>query len=785
MALVSSAIPNLVNGVSQQPYVLRLSSQGELQENGNATVAEGLKKRPPSLHVAKLFDTSLETGYIHVINRDENEQYIVTMTNGDLKVHDIDGTPYVVNFPDGKSYLNSTEASTSFRAVTIADFTFILNNQVTVQEGTSYAATRPYEALVAIRQGNYGKTYRIVINGYTYAEYQTPVGATASDAPSIDTTHIATQLNNNFNRSTGFACYQFGTTLHIVGPSDFSIAVQDGFNGNATVTLKSRAQKFSDLPLYAPENFTIEVVGDPSSHFDNYFVKYVKNINGDGVGVWQETLKPGIKLNLSNATMPHVLVRETNGTFTFRKAGWGERVAGDEESSPFPSFVGFKLADLFFYRNRLGVLSEENVVFSKAGEFFDFFPSTVTTVLDSDPIDIAVSHTKVSILRHAVPFNQELMLFSAQTQFTLEAGELLTPKSVSINQSTEFECSVKVRPVGAGRNVFFCVNKGDWSGVREYFVDGQTKTNDAADVTAHVPRYIPKNPLKIAAATNEDLLAILSADERGSLFIYRYYWSGDEKLQSSWSKWTFGKQDRILAIEFIETKLFVIVARPDGTYLERINVELGSLDGASTPYRISLDRKIPLVGGSTFIDGGAKHTSLTVPYVADTVNDQYAVVILDGDNAGQILDVTKKDGVYRILGNYDGTNVMFGRRYKFKYRFSTPVVKEDGVGGGVQSVTSGRLQIRRFTVTYQESGAFEAIVTPRGRAPYTYRFTGRVTGDMTNKLGETSLPTGQFMFPVMSRNLDVTIDIENDSPLPLTLLNAGWDGYFTNHTQRL
>ena len=59
MALVSRSIPNLVQGVSQQPEVLRLTSQASEQINGYSSVVEGLKKRPPTEYVAKLSSSSL------------------------------------------------------------------------------------------------------------------------------------------------------------------------------------------------------------------------------------------------------------------------------------------------------------------------------------------------------------------------------------------------------------------------------------------------------------------------------------------------------------------------------------------------------------------------------------------------------------------------------------------------------------------------------------------------------------------------------------------------------
>ena len=45
MPLISRTIPNLVQGISQQPEILRLNSQGTSQVNGFSSVVEGLKKK--------------------------------------------------------------------------------------------------------------------------------------------------------------------------------------------------------------------------------------------------------------------------------------------------------------------------------------------------------------------------------------------------------------------------------------------------------------------------------------------------------------------------------------------------------------------------------------------------------------------------------------------------------------------------------------------------------------------------------------------------------------------
>ena len=114
MALISSSIPNFANGVSQQPFTLRLASQGELQENGLSTVSQGLKKRPPTKHLKKISATPLADCFIHTINRDPTERYVAVFTNGNLQIYDVDGNAQTVSFPDGTSYLSATTPSEAY-----------------------------------------------------------------------------------------------------------------------------------------------------------------------------------------------------------------------------------------------------------------------------------------------------------------------------------------------------------------------------------------------------------------------------------------------------------------------------------------------------------------------------------------------------------------------------------------------------------------------------------------------------------------------------------------------
>ena len=179
MALVSSTIPNLIGGVSQQPASIRLKTQGSAQINGISDVVDGLQKRPGSEHIAKISTSSLSGAFIHALKRDEDEAYIVVFTgtgtdvSDRIKVFNKSGVAKTVNVKDSsdvtvtsgtlydeiKAYLAAGTPQTSFAATTIADYTFVLNNTITVTKSSTVGSNRNPEALVYIATGDYGTDY--------------------------------------------------------------------------------------------------------------------------------------------------------------------------------------------------------------------------------------------------------------------------------------------------------------------------------------------------------------------------------------------------------------------------------------------------------------------------------------------------------------------------------------------------------------------------------------------------------------------------------------------------
>lgn len=801
MSLISGSIPNLINGVSQQPSSLRLKTQAQKQINGLSTVVEGLKKRPPTEHIRKLDGTSdLTNAFVHVMRRDENEWYYLIITDNNIRVIDKDGAD--MPMVGGAGYLSGiSQPQTQISATTIADFTFILNKTKTVEAGTSLTQNRNPESLIYVKQGDYKTDYIVSVyneNGSTKAtaSLTTQDSSNASNASDIRTNTIASRLRNTLNGVSGLTASLYGSVVYLTRTDgqDFRIKCTDSRGDRFLLGFKDQTSDYVGLPTDGPTGFQIRVTGDSAEGQDDYYVQ-LADPAGFGQKVWKETVAQGIVKGLNPDTMPHQLIRAPDGYFVFAPASggfydyqshtivttepshndwielpeWFEREVGDDDTNPMPSFVDYEISDIFFHRNRMGLLADENVILSESGNYYNFFASTVLTALDSNPVDVAVSNNQVSILRHAIPFSEQLLIFSDLTQFVMKSTDILTPETVSIDVTTQFEASLRAKPVSAGKYVFFATKRGKWSGMREYFVESDNETNDAADITSHVPSFIEGEVRSLTASSNEDSLLVLTDDQPNNIFIYRYYWSGSEKLQSSWSVWDMGA--RVLACDFNLSEIIMLIQRDDGVYLEKLNLSTDRAevdtaftnnDGDEIKFGVNLDRRVTL---RTPAQAG-EFTS--VPYTAPSD-------LIYVSKRGRIIEASD------VAAELALDNPVFaGTPYRFEYVFSEQVIKEEN-----EPITIGRVQLRNFNLVYNDTGFFETRVTPKKRDTSVSTFGGRIVGGFSNVIGYASIASGTFRFPVLSKSDQVEIKIQSDSFLPCVFQSAEWEAFYTLRSRRL
>ena len=968
MPLITSAIPNLINGVSQQPPALRLASQAEEVVNCMSSPVEGLKKRPPLNNVARLFTENKSTvrPFVHMVSRTDAINYIVIIQDGAIKVANLDGTLVTPATPDGVSYLDVTgHPSEHFRVASIADYTFIVNKEKEVAMSTdlSPATITDPTAMVFIKVANYDTEYSVTLGGTTKTYTTPPAGgeqiecsysqaansssvlvnatahglvtgdkikitfATASGGiagtyevtsasanqfyytagtqndssnnsgnctvvpqKKLSTVDIADELADQLNTISGYTVNNDDYIIHIKKDdgSDYEVTSKDDKTGEGTKAIKGVVDDLDDLPIKGYEGFIVKVQGSQATRYDDYYVKFTVNkdyatLGEYGDGVWRETVAPGIQYRFDEATMPHVLIRNSNGTFTFQKyikqetsatyaqsgttvtvtktdhgldsgtllfvrpssgagtagvfsiraatantftytAGqsqstsgnaiygttWSGRIAGDKKTALDPTFVGNTINNLNLFRNRLIMLSNENVILSASDDYGRFWPETVQTMVDSDPVDLSCGGNSINILLSTVAFANTLLLFSRNSQFRLDAGlnvgSALTPKTATITQMTSFDMDTSVDPIAVGRNTYFPVPKGNFSGLREFFLpDSSGSVPLSEDVTSSIPRYIPTNLCSLVSAVAEDAVAMLSLDQPKRIYLYKFFFEEDTKLQSAWSYWEVSGAKKIIGAAIKGSDLYVITeydedgsSSQSGTYLEKVSLRPEQVD-AGTEIEILLDRKITEaeVTSTSLNNAGALgvETVITLPYPINTGADMIVVGRYEAGNTllrhGQVIEpLSQTSNTITVLGDLKtvvgGKTPRFfiGERYTMTYEFSTPYIKEQPQGGGVALAAGPKLQMRTWTVIFDESSAFELKVTPASRDTNTYPYNGVIVGEAPPLIGDPSVLTGSFRVPVMTSNIDTKIVISSTSPLPCRFQSAEWEGFYHTRAKR-
>lgn len=723
MSLRTKVIPALHNGVSQQPPILRSIDQMEDEVNTWAVLADGLGKRPPSEHVANLGAIS-ENAFIHHINRDTDERYIVVIDGGQIKVFDhATGAQQTVAAPGGLGYLTSG----TFKAVTVADYTFIINTAKVCQMAALGADTvSDPEYLRWINRGTSG----------------------------LDLTGI-------------------GDSYGIVA----GLPLQYGTNPG-TGTYLGELPSMEKLPENANNGDLYKITGSADSGFVSYYVRR------EGA-VWVETVPMGLQNAFDQTTLPHCLIREANGTFTFAPFSWAPRRVGDDDTNPRPTFIGRTIRDVFFYQNRLAFLVDENVVFSCASDFGNFWRNTVLDYIDSDVIDVAITTANVALLNWAVPFNDGIIAFADQTQFSITNGQDgLTPSSSAIRPVMHYEVNIRVRPVRLGSEVYFCGEQSGSTVVWEYTRLDDTDATDAAEVTAHCPRFIPAGVTKLVAATN--LKALFAVTGTADVYAYQFYWNGNEKIMSAWRKWTFTAP--VVSAEFLGGYLYLMVRRGSDAFLERISLEPNAKPTEQN-HQVYLDRRASALG---VYDPVADRTTFTLHSAFTSADVRIVRGKTHPSRPGSLIDPSQytfpSSSTVSVPGN-EALLCTYGSRYTMRVQFSRQF-PNDWQGN---PVTTGRLQLRTFTVAYTGTAYFRTEVSPYGAAGVPEieeivpaklaDFTGKVVGNADLRLNTPVFHTGSYSFQVYGDAAQATIALSNDSHVGSTFVTAEWEGFFFSRSQ--
>jgi len=601
---------------------------------------------------------------------------------------------------------------------------------------------------------DYGTYYSVIIDGITVTVVHF-YGTTKEDVAASLGAAIASAFSG-----------AIGITVQVSG---VVIAVWDTTGSSALITTANIMYNETTLAVeYIPAmdsgQNTIVVHVAASAHDvanpSGYYIKWTTtetggNLSLNTAGVWQETRRRGLDNTLKASSMPHQMVRNSDGTFTFGPISWAERLVGDEDSAPNPSCVGKAISDVFLFKNRVGFLSGGNVILSKADDYWNFYPTSALEITDDDPIDITVPSTGVDYLRWGLPYLSDLLIFGPTDEYLLTSGDtIFSAKSATLTANTNFPVSPNAQPKRCGANIYFVSPKGKYAALHEYFMQPQTLTNDAADVTAHCPRYLPSTIRYTATSSTFNLFMGCSGDDT-DIYVYKYYWAGDQKAQSAWFKWSLPYTVKALTIN--DNYVYILGCTGVQYVIEKIYLD--TPDTGVLSFKIRLDQQTSFATVNIYESGSSVWQ---MPYeILQADIAKFHVV-----NAATGAEITGLQWVnatqVTVTGNYTGVPVFIGREYPQEFTFST-----FGVQAPKSTIYSPQatIKIRTLIVTATTDSVFSLVVTPRGRAVKTQPY----------------ISSGRFMIYTDAK--DVTLKLTNSSFHPATWITASWEGFYTSRNQ--
>ena len=838
MPAITQTTPNFLGGVSRQNDDKKLSNQVTDIVNGYPDPTYGLLKRPGMEHINVLkkadgtafSKTELADAAWFFIDRDEAGSYVGAIKGSNIYVWTKEEGTFCTVTNNGGSYLTGTK-QTDYHFRSVQDVTIITNKTVTVaqQAAGTFTANSVGTLKLVNLTGSY--IYNVTIQGQT-ASVTSQSTTTFDDflfynSSDVNNNHhlidaiknlIETQQaanNSDFSgvwslesysnsivirRTTGSNAVVTNYSTPSGTPVAFTLSARGGPANLGIEAFQDDVQDSNDVPSESFHGHNVKVLNTSSAE-DDYYLQYVAFNGTSGKGYWQESLARDASPGLDNTTMPHQLEILGPTTLRFQPITYAGRQVGDANTNPNPSFVGFKINSTFFYNNRFGVLSEDNVFFGVANDSFNFFNRSALTQVDSDPIDLNVASVRPVFLTDVLPSPQGLLLFSARQQFQVYSSSTntLTPSTTVIRAISNYEMSANIPPVDVGVTTAFINTVPGYSKLFTLQLREIEQSPIVVDISKVVLEWIPDTIDKLVVSPQNSVIMLVDRSTR-YLYLYRYYNNGEKDLFQAWTKWEL--TPTIQAAEIIDEDVIIVSQHEDEYTLGKV-----TLDQIPTGDVIA---KATTTTGNPCLDMATRpvkpHASVDA-VVYDVTNDITKIYVpytpIDSKEAVMLLTVPEADvGTTAVVdadaGYYASAEerIESGTGYHYfevKGKFTDYA---DGIVVGYNYEFD--VTLPKFYYRPEENETDFTATLTISRVKFSVGRTGSVgfeikadgsnvwkpiesTTDADYYLADSNpiKSERQFVVPIHQRNTNFELKVKSNFPYPVSLVSMMWEGNYS------
>ena len=479
-------------------------------------------------------------------------------------------------------------------------------------------------------------------------------------------THILGNSNGGSNAlyqwkddsANDYYCRQIGSGLYISRPTSEGVFNINSPVGELLNVLTDSIKDIADLPQQCKHGYVVKVANSDAEE-DDYYVKFFGHNDRDGEGVWEECAKPGTLIEYNKTTLPVQLVRQADGSFVIDHIDWSLAQVGDTDvdgTNPRASFVGYTINKLLFFRNRFVILSDENVVMSRPGNFFNFWNKSAIQFTATDPIDVSCSSEYPAIVYDGLQVNSGLVLFTKNQQFMLTTdSDILSPLTAKINFISSYNFNYKTNPFSLGTTIGFLDNAGKNSRFMEMARVLREGEPDVIEQSKIVSKLLDKD-LDLVSNSRENGLAFFSEKNKTTLYGFKYFNASDKRLQQSWFTWEF--KNKIVHHAVLDDDLYLVTANSRTLTNEIVARSSNTLTLSNHGLAVG-DTIVFHNGGGTALTTGGVNVNDNSTFYVSTIPDSNSftissaanttVLTLGGGNAAMYINYTSNKNVLQKI----------------------------------------------------------------------------------------------------------------------------------------
>lgn len=747
-----TSYPSLTAGISQQLPQSRLPGQLNDQTNMVSDLVRGLCRRGGKDFVKVLASTPAQVQWL--LTRVGGQDVLLCIDASNeftpfAAYHPRTGIPITVNQTGAAdTYLLDITSNTVFFGASVGDSAVLTNKTILPSIETLTPTVNSKRAgYFYVASGAYSQDYTVKVRDLTTvttytASIQTPDGAVASDVTDSTPDKIAEDLVTALVAvlpGAVYSVYRDGAYVFIKATTSEFEVISDTSVIYLQTSNASLIKTANVLPARLPvegDGYTVRIGNDVSALHFRY---------NASTRAWLEDAQPDKRQRIKNLGL---LLTMSGGTLEVDVLNSRPRAAGDDISNPALACSSL-ITGVTAFQGRLVLLSDQYVCMSATNDPAAWFRATVTAVLDSDPIEIALTTSYASPYQSGAVFNGNLLILADSHQVQVPGDIAITPSNATMALVSNYGVRSNFEAIPLGRSLMLPTNTA--SGYVG-FVEALPPENleamlRATSVTSHIPTLIKGDLRYVSASNTADTVVFgaidsTNAESARDMYVHQYLWANGEKVHSAWHRWRFAYP--VATAYILEDTLYTVTQET----AEPVLCKLSLARGRKPEHYLDYARKGAVTNTSGRI-GGFTVASLGHP---DTSALRAFKVLGDGAYLGETPTIS---GGFFYTSGTTGDEFIIGQKFESLFSPTPPIIRDRSenflasehipvVRFIMQVVDTGEVKVRVNDRVY-DSGIFDAPVIPHSAL--------QTLGDVPLSL------TGTVMIPARTEARDTNLQL--------------------------